>query len=162
MTHLVEGEPATGLIQFVPSTAKGLGTTVDALYNMSNVEQLDYVKKFFEPYKSKILQYHDLYLVTFFPIGIGKPDDWVFEAKGINRNSVAKSNPVIDLNKDGIITIKEFKDYALSKVPAEYRDSFKNEEKDSVMKFTTRHKEFILGVLALIVAGVLLYKYFVK
>ena len=36
---------ATGLIQFMPSTARGLGTTTDALFNMSNVDQLYYVKK---------------------------------------------------------------------------------------------------------------------
>src|ERR1035437_8135711 len=33
---------ATGLIQFMPSTAVGLGTTVDALYNLTNVQQLYY------------------------------------------------------------------------------------------------------------------------
>ena len=36
---------ATGLIQFMPATAVGLGTTCEKLRQMSNVEQLDYVKK---------------------------------------------------------------------------------------------------------------------
>lgn len=39
---------ATGLIQFMPSTAEGLGTTTEALRNMSAIEQLDYVEKFFD------------------------------------------------------------------------------------------------------------------
>jgi hypothetical protein len=45
---------ATGLIQFMPATAKGLGTTTDALKNMTAVEQLDYVYKYFKPYAGKI------------------------------------------------------------------------------------------------------------
>jgi len=39
------GSEATGLIQFMPSTAKALGTTVEKLERMTPVEQLDYVKK---------------------------------------------------------------------------------------------------------------------
>ena len=38
---------ATGLIQFLPSTAKSLGTSTTALKNMSNIDQLDYVVFFF-------------------------------------------------------------------------------------------------------------------
>ena len=39
---------ATGLIQFMPDTAKGLGTTTDALKSMSVLDQLDYVDKYFQ------------------------------------------------------------------------------------------------------------------
>ena len=34
---------ATGLIQFIPSTARGLGTTTDALASMTRVQQMDFV-----------------------------------------------------------------------------------------------------------------------
>lgn len=37
---------ATGLIQFVPSTAAKLGTTTAALYAMPFAQQMDYVKKY--------------------------------------------------------------------------------------------------------------------
>jgi AraC-like DNA-binding protein len=37
---------ATGLIQFMPTTAKRLGTSVQELRNMSAIEQLNYVEKF--------------------------------------------------------------------------------------------------------------------
>lgn len=40
------GSGATGLIQFMPKTAKGLGTTTEALAKMSYSEQMVYVKKF--------------------------------------------------------------------------------------------------------------------
>ncbi len=42
---------ATGLIQFMPDTALKIGTSVNALYKMSAVEQLKYVEKFYKPYK---------------------------------------------------------------------------------------------------------------
>lgn len=38
---------ATGLIQFMPSTARGLGTTTEALGRMSAAEQLPYVMRYF-------------------------------------------------------------------------------------------------------------------
>src|SRR5208282_3601342 len=44
---------ATGLIQFMPSTAKGLGTTTDALKAMTFVEQMDWVQKYLAVYKGK-------------------------------------------------------------------------------------------------------------
>src|SRR5690606_22727031 len=38
------GSGAVGLIQFMPATARGLGTSTEALARMSAVEQLDYVR----------------------------------------------------------------------------------------------------------------------
>ena len=40
------GSGATGLIQFMPSTARGLGTTTEALAQMSRAEQMQYVEKY--------------------------------------------------------------------------------------------------------------------
>src|SRR3546814_21044933 len=41
------GSGATGLIQFMPNTAAGLGTSAAALAQMSPVEQLQYVEPYF-------------------------------------------------------------------------------------------------------------------
>jgi hypothetical protein len=114
---------ATGLIQFTPSTAIALGITVAALKAMTRVDQMDYVQKYFAPYKGKLKSYFDVYLVTFFPVGVShtSDDSWVFETSHIARSSVAKSNPVIDLNKDGVITMAEFKQYCINTVPAANR-----------------------------------------
>lgn len=65
---------ATGLIQFMPGTARALGTTVEALKQMSNVQQLDYVYKYFFPYKGKLNTFADVYLTIFYPAAVGKPD----------------------------------------------------------------------------------------
>jgi hypothetical protein len=114
----VQGGYATGLIQFIPSTAKGLGTTTDALYNMSNVEQLDYVYKYFAPYRDKIESFIDLYMVTFFPAAVGKAKDWVLKAKNIAALAVARANPIFDLDKNGSITVAEVEQAFLKRVPA--------------------------------------------
>lgn len=102
---------ATGLIQFMPSTAYGLGTTVTYLKTLSNVQQLDWVLKYFQPYKGRITSVYDLYKVVFFPVMLGKPKDWVLQTSKLSAETVARANPIIDLNKDLQITVGEFEMY---------------------------------------------------
>lgn len=106
---------ATGLIQFMPATAQSLGTSTTALKNMSNIEQLDYVYKYYRPYISKLNSYPDLYLATFFPKALGKSDDYVMQTSSLPASTVARQNPEVDLNKDGQITVGEFKQYCYNK-----------------------------------------------
>ena len=113
-----KGTGATGLIQFVPRTAEGLGTTTDALYRMTGVEQLDYVYKFYKNATGKLNTLEDLYLYAFFPIAVGKPDDWVVQAKNQSAGLIATQNPVIDINKSGEITVGEFKQYVRKGLPS--------------------------------------------
>jgi len=103
---------ATGLIQFMPSTAKGLGTTTEALSKMSAVQQLDYVEKYYTAYKGKFQSGADLYLATFWPAALGKAD-----AYPIGGAVVAQQNPAFDLNKDGQITAGEFRQYYKHRFP---------------------------------------------
>jgi hypothetical protein len=100
---------ATGIFQFMPDTAKRLGTTVQKIHRMKASEQLIYVFKYLKPYKGRLKTAFDIYLVTFWPAGLGKPNNYIFETKKISRSAVAKGNRAIDLNKDGKITMKEFK-----------------------------------------------------
>jgi hypothetical protein len=106
---------AIGLIQFMPATAKGLGTSVEALAKMTNVQQLDYVYKYYLTYKSRIKNITDLYLATFYPYAMGKPDSYqIGSEKGLKyAQLVAKQNPIFDLNKDGIVTLGEWKQWLL-------------------------------------------------
>jgi hypothetical protein len=62
---------ATGLIQFMPSTAKSLGTTTDVLLSMNNIQQLNYVLAYLRPYKGKMNNFVDVYLAVFYPAAIG-------------------------------------------------------------------------------------------
>lgn len=120
---------ATGLIQFIESTAKSLGTTTAALAQMSSVRQLDYVYLYFKPYTGKIKSCFDLYLITFYPAAIGKPDSYLIGTAGNNVAQVARLNPGFDVNKDGKITKGEFEASCLKRLPAEAQTYLANQKK---------------------------------
>ncbi|MGD8595306.1 MAG: transglycosylase SLT domain-containing protein [Gammaproteobacteria bacterium] len=112
------GSGATGLIQFMPRTAKALGTTVESLSSMTDVQQLDYVKKYFLPQKGKLKTLEDVYLAILYPAAIGTDVDSTLFEKG----TVAyKQNVGFDKNKDGIITPAE----VAVKVRAKYEKGLK-------------------------------------
>lgn len=112
---------ATGLIQFMPVTAKDLGTTTAHLKTLNAVQQLPWVEKYFNTYKGRMKSYYDVYAVTFFPAMIGKPDDWILETKRLPAALIAKQNPAINKDKNGAITVGEFKAYVKSTVPGIYQ-----------------------------------------
>ena len=92
---------ATGLIQFLKSTAIGLGTTTAALKVMSAVEQLKFVEKYFNPFKGKLDTLEAVY-TAILSGSPKKPDDVLFKA----GTPAYKLNP-LDWNKDGKITAAE-------------------------------------------------------
>lgn len=107
---------ATGLIQWMPSTAKALGTTVDMLRNMSAVEQLEYVKRYLSPLRQKIRESEpgDYYMAVFMPAFIGAPRETVLGEKGstdllkgtgATKGKIYEQNAGLDVNKDGRITV---------------------------------------------------------
>jgi len=108
---------ATGLIQFMPDTALNLGTTTKALYAMSAIDQLRYVYKYFRPWAGRIKSYYDLYLVTFFPDALGKPDDYILQTKKLSATTIAKQNPFFDVNRDGKLTVGEIKRRMYESIP---------------------------------------------
>lgn len=95
------GIGATGLIQFLKSTAKGLGTTTDALKNMSAVKQLEFVEKYFVGFKGKVGTLEAVY-TAILSGSPKKPDDVLFKI----GTPAYKMNP-LDWNKDGKITARE-------------------------------------------------------
>jgi hypothetical protein len=92
---------ATGLIQFLEKTAKGLGTTTADLANMTAVEQLDYVKRYFEPFKDRIKNFGDVYMAVHWPKGVGKDDSYVMYEAGSDSYDANKG---LDTNGDGTVT----------------------------------------------------------
>lgn len=107
---------ATGLIQFMPSTAKRMGTSVEALKNMSAIEQLDYVEKFYKPIAGKAKDIGDLYMFTFLPAVVGKPDNYVIGSKGsgksiygLSQDALYRQNAVFDKDKKGYYTVGDVK-----------------------------------------------------
>lgn len=68
---------ATGLIQFLPSTAAGLGTSTAALRAMTPVKQLDYVHSYLARYRGKMTNVYETYFAVFYPAAMGKPDSYI-------------------------------------------------------------------------------------
>lgn len=83
---------ATGLIQFTEATAKGLGTSTAELAAMTNVEQLDYVKKYFGAYANKINNAADAYLAVFYPQALFEADNWSFPQWAVTANHIFFKN----------------------------------------------------------------------
>lgn len=94
------GSGATGLIQFMPSTAKTLGTTTEALAKMTPEDQLNYVWKYFAPFKGKLNNLGDVYMAILWPKAVGKSDDFVL----FDRGAAYRQNAGLDKNKDGKVT----------------------------------------------------------
>jgi hypothetical protein len=83
---------ATWLIQFIPSTANWLWTSVWKIRGMTWTQQLDYVEKYFKQ-NSKwypLDSIEKLYQVVFYPASLWKWKDYVFWWE-----LVAKQNSVI-------------------------------------------------------------------
>jgi membrane-bound lytic murein transglycosylase MltF len=98
---------ATGLIQFLPSTATGLGTTTDKLKAMSADEQLEFVEKYFSQFKQQFATHNtleDAYMAVLFPNAIGKGPDHVLFAEG---SKAYKGNKDLDVDRDGRVTVAE-------------------------------------------------------
>lgn len=100
------GSGATGLIQFMPATARGMGTSTDALARMSAVDQLEWVRTYFKPYSGRLTSLSDMYMAVLWPRAIGKPDNYVLWSKATNPTTYAQ-NAGLDANKDGFITKEE-------------------------------------------------------
>jgi len=94
---------ATGLIQFTPETAAELGTSIADLAVMTAVKQLDYVEKYFNPYKS-LETIEDVYMAILWPAAIGKANSWALFTK---PSAQYERNSGLDTDQDGCVTKEE-------------------------------------------------------
>lgn len=93
---------ATGLIQFMPATARSLGTTTEELRGMSAAEQMKYVERFFESVRLPSgASAGQLYAYVFLP---GRARREVLTAAG---EPFYEQNRGLDMDKDGQITIAD-------------------------------------------------------
>lgn len=97
------GSGAVGLIQFMPYTAVALGTTVAELAELTAEQQLEYVDRYFLPYKGRLQLLSDTYMAILWPAAIGKPDTDVLWDKG-TRPTTYRQNSGLDANTDDKIT----------------------------------------------------------
>lgn len=104
------GSGATGLIQFMPSTAKELtgadtkAAAIRLMESMTPTEQLDYVEKYLKPFKGKLKTLDDVYMAVLYPKAIGKDSEYALFKKG---TTAYWQNKGLDIDKDGIVTKAE-------------------------------------------------------
>lgn len=99
------GGGATGLIQFLPSTARSLGTSTAALAAMTAESQLAFVEKYMTPFRGKLATLSDVYMAILFPNAVGKPSAHVLfrkPSKAYTLNQGLDAPP-----KDGKVTKAE-------------------------------------------------------
>lgn len=101
------GSGATGLIQFMPATAEGMGTSTAALARMSAVEQLEYVEQYFMEragaQNGKLSTVEGVYTAVLYGTPKADPNATLW-----SRGSTEYSwNSGLDANRDGRITAGE-------------------------------------------------------
>ena len=106
---------AVGLIQFMKPTAQGLGTTQEALAQMSAEDQLDFVAKHFRPFRGKLKSIEDAYMAVLLPAAVGKGAAHVLFRKPSTRYT---QNSGLDINRDGAVTVGEAADKVRAKLGA--------------------------------------------
>ncbi|HEU4607938.1 MAG TPA: hypothetical protein VFS31_07500, partial [Chitinophagaceae bacterium] len=111
---------AAGLLQW--TKASGMPGAPASALQYNHLQQLDWVRQYFAPYRGKMHSYFDVYLVTFFPAAVGKPDNYVFQTSKLSAALIASQNPAINIVKDAKITMAEFKQYVWNSTPEGVRD----------------------------------------
>lgn len=94
---------ATGLIQFLPSTAEGLGTSIGELGGMSSTQQLRYVEQYFAQYQGQLGTLEGVYTSVLSGRARPNPDDVLF-ASG---SQAYRLNSGLDFDQDGRVTSGE-------------------------------------------------------
>jgi hypothetical protein len=100
------GQTATGLLQFIEDTARGLGTTTEAIRRMSPVEQLRLVEKYLSPFRGRLNNLADVYSAVFRGfISEGGDASAVAPLNNSNKERrIYSLNRWLDFNCDGKIT----------------------------------------------------------
>jgi hypothetical protein len=148
-----------GLIQFCPDRGKNYKTINGKQYFISDIakmdysEQLDLVYEYYKAYTGKIKSYTDTYFVTFFPLAVGKPDDWIIQGGGLTAGQIYRANPAFQNVKDGKLRVWEVKKTILKELPKEWFNE------GSISLAIKAYKNYIaVGILS-IVAGLTLFYY---
>lgn len=121
---------ATGLIQFLKSTALGLGTSTDALRKMTFKQQLAYVDKYLYMNLKRHLKpdgkvpdtftQGDLFMTIFYPVAVGKPNFSFPDSVKKANAGIAKPYDYVEKNlKAAVFPISVFP-YTLDEVKKKF------------------------------------------
>jgi|DEB0MinimDraft_6_1074348.scaffolds.fasta_scaffold00033_6 hypothetical protein len=136
----LKGSGATGLIQWMPKTAKELGTTTKRLKEMTHEEQLDYVYKYFDLVKRRyrpLENLTDTYLAVLYPKALNAQSYFAAQRlkhPGVKRwgrdfntyvlyaspSKAYKQNIGLDEDRDGKVTIFDIEAHVQRKYPSAF------------------------------------------
>lgn len=110
----IPGQTATGLIQFIESTARQLGTTTDALRTMSPLQQLPYVERFFQRTIRQIPQAPESYILATYGRAdlVNAPDDLAIDHATSDDPAEAERyrvNSALDAGGKGWISVGDLR-----------------------------------------------------
>lgn len=141
---------AVGLIQFTKDAIdalnkeNSLNLTKKKLALMSDIDQLDYVKKYFMLYNwyKKLLSPEDIYLQVFAPIGIAKEEDYVLYKKYENPQTDKERTSTKNYNANKSVDEENNNDKKIqrSEILGRYRTSYA----EGMLK---KEKEFSCGAI---------------
>ncbi|MFN0201585.1 MAG: transglycosylase SLT domain-containing protein [Bacteroidia bacterium] len=103
----LRGSGAIGLIQFMPATAKDMGTSVNYIKKLGPVEQLEYVYQYLDIFRRKYGEYKsltDLYLAILYPKA--RPEEMCYSLYA-QPSKAYKQNSGLDIDKDGRVTVSD-------------------------------------------------------
>ena len=115
-----KGSGATGLIQWMPATAKEFKVTTKKLRNMNHVDQLDYVYAYLNAKRNAHKQYEtltDLYLAILYPRAIGEEYCYTLYAQPSKAYTM---NIGLDKDKDGRVTVQDIDKHLRRLYPTAY------------------------------------------
>src|SRR4051812_39482116 len=104
---------ATGLIQFMPATAQGLGTSTFVLAKLSAEEQLAVVERYLAPFTGRMKTLASLYMAILWPRAVDLPDNAVIFTSG---SDAYLKNRGLDFNHDNAVTKAEAAAFVAAKL----------------------------------------------
>ncbi len=130
----VKGSGATGLIQFMPATAKDFETSTKKLRNMNHVEQLDYVYRYLDRKRAKYGAYEsltDLYVAILYPKALQGDFCFTLYAK---PSKAYEMNAGLDEDKDGRVTVSDIDRRMKRKYPKAYMKTLEDIESPGLIR----------------------------
>lgn len=132
----LKGSGAVGLIQFMPATAKEMGTSTQAIANMSHEQQLDLVWRYLQAYREKYGDYEsltDLYLAVLYPKARKFDQCYELYAK---PSRAYEQNAGLDMDKDGRVTVSDID----QRMKEKYRTAYVAGQEDDLNDTITVYK----------------------
>ncbi len=121
-----KGSGATGLIQFMPTTAQDFDITTAKLRNLNHVQQLGYVYAYFDAKRKQYKEYEsltDLYLAVLYPKALGEDYCYTMYAHPSKQYELNKG---LDVNKDNRVTVQDIDQFLKQKYMPAYGEAKPN------------------------------------